>query len=734
MSISYSTSLHPRVLDHNTWFSESRWQKLLALLDAVIPRIVVGALTDDHHDENTLFVSETDFLEAFADIRDTTTSPPTLEDFRNYLASRAVDNPEFIAAVKRTIHGLPPNAQRQLAQLSDLLGSRLGSFLSSWSWTTLYDQSLARREMVLRTWQKSWLPIWPMLAKSFTLMAKICWAQSEPLLAELSGYKNYNREQCQAAAAHDFKFIQFDEGHEMVFLDTDVVIVGSGCGGSVWAKVLAEAGHKVLVVDKGYYVPPGQLPVSVDCLDYLFQQGMQSSDGSLALLAGSCWGGGGTVNWAASLPPQQFVLKEWAEGGLSFFLEQGFQDSVDRVLKFMGVETERISHNHGNKVLLEGARSLGWKAEVCPQNAKGEDHPCGHCGMGCRSGLKQGPTISWLPAAQKAGAQFIEGLAVSEVVFDQDNAGNRRAIGILGTWTSRDSDGKLHTPLAQRVQRQMHISARKVIVAAGTLNTPLLLMQSGLKSPHIGKHLHAHPAGNLIATFEEEVKGWEGSILTSVVTEFENLDGNGHGVKIERSAMVPYMTAFSLAWQSALSWKTQMLKLQHMNQFVAIARDRDSGSVSANTITGAPVVAYTPSKFDRANILQGLIAIAKLCYIRGARELTPFLTNVPSFKSRKPTSSRKVTDSDFTVWLSSLKRHKLESSGTVFGCAHQMGTCRMSANPADGVVDHCGRVWETSNLFIADASVFPSASGVNPMITIMAIADRIARKIADLEA
>ncbi|KAI0154241.1 long-chain fatty alcohol dehydrogenase [Xylariaceae sp. FL1272] len=734
MSISYSTSLHPRVLGNNAWFSESQWQKLLALLDAVTPRIVAGAFADDHHDENTLFISETDFLEAFADIKGSTTSPPTLEDFRSYLASRAVDNPDFISAVKRTVHGFPPNAQRQLAQILDLLGSRLGSLLSSWSWTSPYDQSLSRREMVLRTWQKSWLPIWPMLAKSFTLMAKICWAQSEPLLAELSGCKHYTEEQCQPASAHDFKFMQFDEGHEMVYLDTDIVIVGSGCGGSVCAKVLAEAGHRVLVVDKGYYVPPAQLPVSVDCLDYLFEQGMQSEDGSLALLAGSCWGGGGTVNWAASLPPQQFVLQEWADGGLPFFLEPEFQVSVDRVSKFMGVGTEGISHNHGNRTLLEGARSLGWKAEVCPQNAMGEDHPCGHCGMGCRSGLKKGPAVSWLPAAQKAGARFMEGLAVSEVVFDQDNGGNRKTTGVLGMWTSRESDGNLHSPLAQRVQRHVQISAKKVIVAAGTLNTPLLLMRSGLKSPHIGKNLHAHPAGNLIATFGEEVKGWEGTILTSVVTEFENLDGKGHGVKIERSAMVPYMTAFSLAWQSALSWKTQMLKLQHMNQFVAIARDRDSGSVSANAVTGAPVVAYTPSKFDRGNILQGLIAIAKLCYMRGARELTPFLTNVPTFKSRKPTSSRNVTDSDFTEWLSSLERHKLDSSGTVFGCAHQMGTCRMSAHPADGVVDDCGRVWETSNLFIADASVFPSASGVNPMITIMAIADRIARKIADNEA
>lgn len=146
----------------------------------------------------------------------------------------------------------------------------------------------------------------------------------------------------------------------------------------------------------------------------------------------------------------------------------------------MGVSDARIRHNHRANVILDGSKKLGWSAKACPQNSGGAEHYCGNCTLGCFSNDKQGPTASWLPAAARAGARFIEGFNVSEVLFDE-SSGSKQAVGVLGTWTSRDKHGKVHTPESDRVQKQVKIRAKKVIVACGTLQSPLLLMRSGLK-------------------------------------------------------------------------------------------------------------------------------------------------------------------------------------------------------------------------------------------------------------
>ncbi len=212
----------------------------------------------------------------------------------------------------------------------------------------------------------------------------------------------------------DFSFLQFEAATGLATVETDIVVVGSGCGGSVCAKVLAEAGHRVLVVDKGYPFPPSQLLLPQEQGIRLLFEGsgvVNSTDGSINCLAGLCWGGGGTVNWSVSLQTQDFVHREWArECGLPFFETHEFQDCLDRVCDFMGVSENNVTHNRGNQVLLEGCEKLGCQAAVAPQNYSGETHPCGHCHYGCGRAKKRGPVVSWLPAATKAGATFVEGL------------------------------------------------------------------------------------------------------------------------------------------------------------------------------------------------------------------------------------------------------------------------------------------------------------------------------------
>jgi len=293
---------------------------------------------------------------------------------------------------------------------------------------------------------------------------------------------------------YEYEFLQFPGGTEPVIVDTDVVIVGSGCGGGVCAKNLAEAGNRVLVADKAYYYPPSALPMSEEEGGiHLYDSGGAAitDDSSMSVVSGGSWGGGGTINWSASLQTQGYVRKEWAQDrGLTFFETAEFQSCLDRVCHRMGVSADHIRHNHGNQVLLEGSRKLGYHAKAVPQNTGGAEHYCGHCGVGCGAAQKQGPVVSWLPDAGKAGAKFMEGFTVGRVLFDESN--KSKAVGVEGEWISRNSRDGVDGPLSERTVRKVIVKAKKVIVSCGTLWSPVILLNSGLKVSNLSTHQESY--------------------------------------------------------------------------------------------------------------------------------------------------------------------------------------------------------------------------------------------------
>lgn len=266
-----------------------------------------------------------------------------------------------------------------------------------------------------------------------------------------------------------------------------------------------------------------------------------------------------------------------------------------------------------------------------------------------------------------------------------------------------------------------------------------------------------------------------GGIITSYCTDFENLDGAGHGVKLEPMCMVvwiptplffadaaelglltffqkPYLALAGMPWRSGLDFKLSALRYRHFNSYISLTRDRDSGSVYPDPLTGKPRIAYTVSDTDRAHAIEGVIALAQICYVEGAKEIHAFVPGVEPFVRQtvpsdsekpgaglqeqdvngKPAASSGINDPRFVAWLDHLRKKGTHSSASagVFASAHQMGTCRMATDEDHGVVDSKGRVFGADGLYVADASVFPSASGVNPMITNMAIADWVAQGVA----
>lgn len=557
------------------------------------------------------------------------------------------------------------------------------------------------------------------------MVAKNLWLKTSPTWPQVSGFPKVP-DHYKHVEHFEYSFKQFPAGSEPAIIETDVVVVGSGCGAGVCAKNLAEAGHKVLVAEKGYHFTPSQLPMSEkDAGIHLYVDGgiVTSDDGSVSVIAGSNFGGGGTINWSASLQPQSFVRKEWSKDrGMPFFETPEFQDSLDRVCTRMGVSTDYIRHNHGNEVLLEGARKLGMTVKPVPQNTGGDEHFCGHCTLGCGAAQKQGPVVSWLPDAAKAGAEFVEGFTVDKVIFE-NVGGVQTAVGVKGKWVSRNPDGGVDGPFNSKTQREVIVRAKKVIISAGTLWSPVILLNSGLKNKHIGRNLYLHPVNIVCAVFPEDVRPWEGGILTSVVGTLENQDGHGHGTKLETTTMMPSWCLTFMNWDSGLDFKFQALKYRHMNAYIAITRDRDTGRVYKDAETGFPRIQYSPSSFDRAHTLEGVIALARINYTMGASEIHVAISGQPHFVCGAERSE--AMDAKFEAWLAEVKSRGNLPPAAAYGSAHQMGTCRMAKKESMGVVSGLagsqGKVFGTEGLYVADASVFPSASGVNPMVTNMGI-------------
>jgi choline dehydrogenase-like flavoprotein len=398
----------------------------------------------------------------------------------------------------------------------------------------------------------------------------------------------------------------------------------------------------------------------------------------------------------------------------------------------MGVSADHITHNKNSDVLLEGSRRLGWTAKAVPQNTAGKRHYCGYCSMGCGACEKQGPAVSFLPAAARAGANFIEGYDVDKVIFETDaQTGEKKAVGVEGIWLSRDQYGGTHGD--QRITRKVIIKAKRVVISAGTLQSPCILMRSGLKNKHIGKNLKLHPVLVIGSIYDEEIRPWEGSILTSVVSSFENLDGRGHGVKLEATAMLPSMFLAFPVWRGGLDFKLLAPRLKNMTGHISMARDEGSGSVYVDSTDGRSRFRYNPNRKDRAHIMEGLISLAKINYISGAREIFTSIPGVPHFvrpETAKPDCDNAgINCPTFNAWLDLIRARSLIDPDVTFMSAHQMGTCRMGATAKQGAVDVYGRAWEAQGLYVSDASVFPSASGVNPMVTNMAISEWVARNI-----
>jgi len=493
-------------------------------------------------------------------------------------------------------------------------------------------------------------------------------------------------------------------------LDCDVVIVGSGAGGGVAAALLAEAGRSVVVLDKG--PNPGardltQVEGEAFGSYYLDHGLIMTQSGSLPILAGSALGGGTVINYATSFKLPERTRAEWADhSGLPLFTSDRFSESLDRVWARANVGTRWSTPGRRDQMFESACRRLGWHVETMTRAVRDcrEGLECGYCGYGCRHDAKT--ASHYLRDAAAAGARLVPHCDVTRVMIERG-----RATGAEGT--VRAPDGRTH---------RLTVRARKVIVACGTIYTPAMLRRSGLENPNIGRGLRLHPGTGVLGFFPERVDPWSGTIQTRYSDQFADLDGAGYGAKFETVPIHFAMPASAWGWDSPTQMKDDLSRLGHLGMVGILLRDRDAGRVAVGR-DGRPRVHYELSAHDVGHVRRAVRGAAELLAAAGATEVLSVQT--PPARARPATAGwldRFGADADRRGYT------KCRMSYITF---HQMASCAMGRYPATSAVGEAGETHEVRGLYVADGSACVTSTGVNPMITIMAIADHVARGILE---
>jgi choline dehydrogenase-like flavoprotein len=492
-------------------------------------------------------------------------------------------------------------------------------------------------------------------------------------------------------------------------IDCDVCIVGSGAGGSVIAAELAAAGRRVVVLEAA---EPLQAPDfdqrELPGTRHLFlERGLlATTDSSITILAGAALGGGTTVNWQTSLRTPDDIRHEWAvASGCRHFTDRAFTFALDAVATRLSVGTDESDINVNNDVLRRGCEALGHGWTHTPRNSKGCDPAqCGYCCYGCRHGGKQTTAVTWLRDAQRLGECEILASCRAQRVMIRGG----RATGVDAVATG--ADGRRH---------RIEVRATTVVVAGGSIESPALLLRSGLESSQIGRNLFLHPVTGIAGRYPEPVEPWKGPPQTVLCDRFARLDGL-YGFMLEVAPAHPALLALALPWTNARTHRQQMSSAAHCSAAIMIVRDRSTGRVTVDR-EGRAVVDYQPGAAEIALLRRALLEGAKVHIAAGATEVATLHQREHGFMVTSA-SERELDTACDRLAASDVTRNR----STLFS-AHQMGSCRMGSDPAHAVCDARGEVFGVRGLYIGDASAFPLSSGVNPMITIMAMAHHTAQ-------
>jgi choline dehydrogenase-like flavoprotein len=488
----------------------------------------------------------------------------------------------------------------------------------------------------------------------------------------------------------------------------DVVVVGSGAGGAVVAKELAEAGLEVVVLEEGPHIP-GSVYGKLRPTESLRRIGREAGTTAvlglgdtplITVMAGRAVGGSSILTGGVCFRIPHRVHDRWVkERGLVELAERELEAAFASVEKESHVETVPVEmRSESTKRFVVGAERLGIAMKSLRRNTNG-CCGCGRCNFGCPHGAKMSVDVTYLPKAIKAGARVYSDCLVEEIV----SLGGR-VRGVRGRLLG-EGVGK-----HQLKRGRFFVRARVVVVAAGSLHSPLLLMRSGLRSDALGRHLTLHPGFRMVARFDDELKGWRGALQSAYSDHFER-----EGLTLTGLFVPPNVLAAGMPGVGK-KYAERVAGIGHSAIFGGMVHDEGGGRIW-NGIGREPFITYRMAPENKRQLMRGIRILGECFLAAGARELY-----LPIFGTEPV---RSVRD------LERFADDRVPARRVECITFHPLGTCRIGRTSKYGVVDQSGQSFELEGLYVADGSVVPTSIGVNSQLPIMAMAARIAWRIRD---
>jgi len=491
-------------------------------------------------------------------------------------------------------------------------------------------------------------------------------------------------------------------------LTAEIVVIGSGCGGATAARVLAEAGHDVVVLEEGGDYTGLQLTQRGGAMyDQLYMErgGRSTSDLGITVLQGRVLGGGGVINASDVVPIPDGVLEFWQKKhGLVELTPSSLAPYQKRALEDLSanrIQEKQI--NEANRRLRHGADALGLRGYVMLTNRVG----CvglGTCLLGCPLNAKRNPRFVAIPNAQAAGARFFT--RVRAVTIENSHAE-------LKTIHAVTLDERGYHP---RTRFDLH--AKIVIVAANAVGTAELLLRSGIGNEHVGRNLTLQPQLPVTAVFDEKLDAFDGIPQAYAITEYEqehHPDFGLWGFRIEAVMGTPGNVA-SLLPLAGPAGKDLMKLYDHIAASLVLVPDEPSGTVRVGDSPGRPVIDYRHAENHKQRIREGIKAAARVYLAAGAKRV--LVPSIPPLVIEKEADVAKADNLSFAP------------ATAPFLSAHQQGSVRMSHSPRTGAADPDGQVYGTRGVYVFDSSGFPSSSSSHTMTPIITMSHYLSAKLA----
>jgi choline dehydrogenase-like flavoprotein len=514
----------------------------------------------------------------------------------------------------------------------------------------------------------------------------------------------------RAGLARGWRVVDATRLHGDATYDCDVAIVGSGAGGGTAADVLSAAGLSVLVVEEGPLRSSTDFRMrESDAYPQLYQESAarKTSDKAINILQGRCVGGGTTVNWTSSFRTPQRTLDHWVRHhGLVDFTEAALAPWFDAAEQRLSIAPWTVAPNANNAALARGAAALGLSHAAIRRNVK-DCWNLGYCGMGCPTNAKQSMLVTTIPAALDRGATLVTGARAWRLRLDGDRVTALDCIAL-------DDAGVVPT------SRRMTVRARHYVAAGGAINTPGLLLRSGVPDPHahLGRRTFLHPTVVSAALMPERVDGHAGAPQTIYSDHYQAdapLDGP-LGFKLEAPPIHPILAAITLPGHGEPHARL-MRELPRLQVLIALLRDGFHPASAGGTVRlGAgdmPVLDYPLDDFVFDGVRRAFQAMAALQFAAGARQVVPIHGEGAAFGRA---DAARAGIASFT----------LAPLVTPVVSAHVMGGCALGPDERTSSVDPTGRHHQLANLHVADGSLFPTSIGANPQLSIYAVVGRLA--------